>query len=275
MRPLESMRFGAIAPLLAAAIVGLASLPSRPAAAAEWSDTEVNYKYGTRFREPSNPSDVTKNILTLQHASGHKYGRNFFFVDFLKSDGADDHAGEVYGEWYSSLSLSKLTGRNLPFGIVRDLNLTGGINYGAKNTGANPRVFLPGITVDFDVPGFAFFRVAVLAYVDRGNFKPDATTTLDNCGKHATSYQIVPAWQAPFSLGPTKWSFEGHVDFTGSRGTCQNEIFAQPQLRFDVGHFFGKPDTVFAGVEYQYWRNKFGFKGLNESLPQLLLVWKF
>jgi len=261
----------------AAALVlaATSSLTAHEAQGAEWSDTEVNYQYGTRFEEPFNPDHVTKNIVTLQHASGYKWGRNFFFVDFLKSDSADDNAGEVYGEWYTNLSLSKVTGAKLSFGIIKDVNLTAGFNYGAKNTGANPRVFLPGITIDLNVPGFTFFNVDVLAYIDRGKFKPNSGTTFDNCGENKTSYQINPHWQLPFRLGPTKWSFEGHVDFIGERADCENEILAQPQLRLDVGNFFGKADTVYVGIEYQYWRNKFGFKDVDEHNPQFFAAWKF
>jgi hypothetical protein len=29
------------------------------------------------------------------------------------------------------------------------------------------------------------------------------------------------------------------------------------------------------GIEWQYWRSKFGISGLNESFPQALLFWKF
>jgi nucleoside-specific outer membrane channel protein Tsx len=213
--------------------------------------------------------------LTLQHAGGFKYGRNFFFVDMLRSNERDNNAGEVYGEWYTSFSLSKIIGANLSAGIIRDVNVTAGVNYGAKNTGANPRVFLPGITVDFNIPGFAFFNVDFLAYVDHGNFKPDAATTVANCGGHHTSLQITPSWKLPFNIGPTKWSFEGFLDHIGSRGTCETEILTQPQLRLDVGNFWGKPDTLFVGIEYQYWHNKFGIKDLNEHNPQALLVWKF
>jgi nucleoside-specific outer membrane channel protein Tsx len=240
-----------------------------------WSDTEVQYLHGSKYREPFNPNDVTKDILTLQHAGGFAYGRNFFFVDFLKSNDKDNNAGEIYGEWYTSFSLSKLSGTKMEGGPLRDVNLTFGINYGAKNTGPNPRVFLPGVTVDLNVPGFAFFNVDLLAYIDNGNFKPNAATNVANCGGHKTSYQITPAWKLPFSIGASKWSFEGFLDYIGSRGTCKTEVLTQPQLRLDVGNFWGKPETVFAGIEYQYWNNKFGVKDLKEHHPQLLLVWKF
>ncbi len=47
------------------------------------------------------------------------------------------------------------------------------------------------------------------------------------------------------------------------------------QLRLDVGDLLDHPGRLYLGVEYQYWRNKFGMNGLSERLPQALLVWRF
>lgn len=279
--------------LAAAAACLLSCLAPVAAQAADWSDTEIMLNTGSKFREPFNPygakgldrpaandTDVSKDYLTLQHASGHAYGRNFFFVDILRSrkdDAADTGGsdnGEVYSEGYTSLSLSKLTGTKLEFGPVADLLLTAGYNWGAKSSGANPRVWLLGATVDFKVPGFIFFNVDVTTYNDKGRFEGGPSVS-------DTTYQIAPSWLAKFSLGPTNWVFTGHVDFIGKRcladGSCAgraSEILAQPELRMDVGQFVGKKETVYLGIKYNYWRNKFGYDGLTEHNPQLQLNWK-
>lgn len=245
--------------------------------AANWSDTEVQLLHGTDFQEPFNDRDVTKTILTLTHASGHDYGGNFFFVDFIKSDRADNSEQEVYGEWYTSLSLSKLSGKTIGGGPLKDVSATFGINAGSKTNGARPRVFLPGVTLHLDVPGFAFFNVDVLAYMDRGKFNG-----ADNCGEGKNTYQITPAWLLPFQIGQAKFQFTGFIDFIGAHGNCKAQILTQPQLRLDVGNFFGKPDTMYAGIEYQYWKNKYGgskngpsIANKKDNFAQLLLTWKF
>lgn len=263
---------------LVATTLGIAAATATTTAgAAEWSDTEVQFLYGSEFREPFNTEDVSKTIITLTQASGHKYGGNFFFVDFLKSDEADNDEQEVYGEWYTMLSLSKLSGATIGAGPLKDVSATFGINAGSKTNGARPLVFLPGATLHLDVPGFAFFNVDVLAYIDRGKFDGN-----DSCGTGKTTYQITPAWLLPFQIGNAKFQFTGFADFIGAHGDCKAQILTQPQLRLDVGNFFGKPDTVFVGFEYQYWKNKFGgsksgpsIATQDDNFAQFLLTWKF
>lgn len=259
------------------AAVAAACIALAPAFAADWSDTEISLLHGNQFRDNGNPSqapEFSKTIITLQHASGYAYGRNFFFVDMAKSDSDDNNLSDVYGEYYHTLSLTKVSGKDWSKNFLKDIGLTAGINYGSKNGafGANPKILLLGPTFDLNLPGFAFFNVDVLAYHDTGTFSGFGGGRL--CGSVDTTYQITPAWKLPFALGNAKFSFEGFVDVIGSHGTCSNQVLTQPQLRWDVGNHLGKPDTVFLGFEYQYWRNKFGIHGRTESFPQVMLSWK-
>lgn len=262
-------RLGAIA----AACLALAS-----AHAADWSDTEVQLLRGTSFRDngDTKAQEFGKTIVTLNHVSGYKYGSNFFFVDFIRSDdgGSDNGASEVYGEYYHTLSLGKVGGLNWSKNFVKDIGLSTGINWGDKNSafGPNPRVFLVGPSVDLALPGFAFFNLAAQAYIDRGRFSGFGGGKL--CGSNSTGVQVTPAWNLPFSLGSAKFEFSGFLDWITSHGSCSAQVLTQPQIRWDVGNHFGKAGTVFLGVEYQYWHNKFGINGLTETFPQALLVWK-
>ncbi len=133
-------------------------------------------------------------------------------------------------------------------------------------------MLLLGPTFDLAVPGFAFFNVDVLAYRDSGTFSGFGGGHL--CGSTKTTYQVTPAWNLPFSIGPAKFSFGGFMDVIGSHGTCKQQVLTQPQLRRDVGNHFGSPGKVFVGIEYQYWKNKFGIDGRKESFPQAMLAWK-
>ena len=250
-----------------------------PAGAQVWSANEVQLLHGTRYQEPYNPNPVSKRILTLQHASGYEWGRVFGFVDMLDSNaqernlsGQPESPQEIYGEGYVTVSLSHALQRNLSVGIIKDVGLTVGVNAGNKNSQLhpNPRVYLAGVTVDFAVPR-GFFNVDVLGYRDNGCYQG-----IQQCPDYHATYQITPAWAVPFTVGNQAWEFTGFADFIGSRGQdTVAQILTQPQIRVDLGKHWGQPGRLYAGIEYQYWRNKFGVQGVNEHHPQALLAVKF
>jgi hypothetical protein len=252
-------------------------LASTTLMAADWSDTEVQVLHGAQFRDVSNNNPHnTRDIVTLQHASGYKYGRNFFFVDASKASQTsnNDNFNDIYLEYYHTLSFTKIAGKDWSRQFIKDVGFTAGVNYGTNNSAfrPSPKVLLFGPTFDLNIPGFAFFNVDVLSYKDNGTFRGFGSGRL--CGNSNTTYQLTPVWKLPFQLGSAKFNFEGFMDIIGDHGTCKTQVLTQPQLRWDVGNHFGKPDSLYLGIEYQYWHNKFGINNRNESFPQALLVWK-
>jgi nucleoside-specific outer membrane channel protein Tsx len=237
--------------------------------AADWSTSDLQLLYGRQFHEPGNPNAVAKQTLTFNHASGYHWGDLFLFLDALHSDHQDAGAEELYGEAYLHLSLNKISGRDLRTGPIKDVRLTFGVNHGHKSTGAQPLVWLPGVSLALDLPGFAYFDLGLTSYLDRGRFNGAPT----NC--NADSWQITPAWKYPFRLGQLGLSFEGFVDTIGRHGACAAQTLAQPQLKLDIGALLGHPGQLHVGIEYQYWKNKFGVQGLDEQFPQLLVTWGF
>jgi nucleoside-specific outer membrane channel protein Tsx len=234
-----------------------------------YSNWDVQVLHGNQFREPGNPNDVAKGIVTFENSSGWSWGSSYFFVDILRSDGSDQHATEVYSEWYPSASLSKLSGNSLSAGPLRDVSVTLGLNAGTKSTGAAPLVYLPGVTFDLKFPGFKFFSVGTYAYVDRGRLGGASN------GCHDTTYQVTPSWSLPFSVGAVKLSFDGFVDIIGSHGQCARQVLSQPQLKLDLGALGTGLEKLSVGIEWQYWVNKFGIDGLKENFPQVVAQWVF
>jgi hypothetical protein len=98
---------------------------------------------------------------------------------------------------------------------------------------------------------------------------------------------LEAAWLIPFALGlPAK--LQGFLDYTGEKGRDGTGAQTKPEtlleiaLMWDVGSAAGHKDTVFAGVGYQYWKNKFGSDssqdptgGSTAKVPQLELEWHF
>ena len=129
------------------------------------AQTEAHIQYGSHTNPFSEESHGTI-ILTMQHASMWKFGDNFFFVDFL-DDGGDDGFNEMdaYGEWYSNLSLGKITGKDLGFGPFADFGVFGGV---ALGTDANFRQWLPGARIAWKLPRFIFLNTDLMYGIDGG-----------------------------------------------------------------------------------------------------------
>ena len=58
-------------------VLALAAGAAQLAGAAEWSDTSIGYRYGTKFAEPFNPEDISKNILKPHARQRLQVGQQF------------------------------------------------------------------------------------------------------------------------------------------------------------------------------------------------------
>ncbi len=240
--------------------------------AADWSTTEVQLQIGT-LENAYSTGDSDTQILTFQHASGWKYGDNFFFIDMIQTE--DDNI-DFYGEWYPTVSFGKISGKENFGGPLRDIGLILGINVGGD---PNVLKYLPGIRLSWDVPGFAYLNTDFTAYIEGKDSDGGGVAEEDD------SWMVDVSWALPFKISSLNFSFEGHMEYIAEResttgpyagSTVESWFLAQPQLRLDIGELiFKAPNQLFAGIEYQYWMNKLGDEDTDESAVQALLVWRF
>lgn len=214
--------------------------------AADWSSTYITYLNGTGFVMPGDDSgDISYDTITIENASGLKYGDTFFFFDITDTD--SDNVG-IYGEIAPRLSSSKIFDYKWN-GFVTDILLASQLNFA---TGTR-RVELYGIGLDFKIPGFDFFQA---------NFY-----RRDNKSVKGVSEQLTLAWQSSFELG-VPLVFAGFLDYASKEGDeVEANLLTQPQLMWMVMKNLG------VGIEYLYWQNKFGVEDLDESVTQLLVKW--
>ncbi len=241
--------------------------------AADWSTTELHYQYGNLMVPGTiGRGDAETSILTYQHASGWKYGDNFFFVDFLDdslTDGFND--SDYYGELYLNFSLGKILDRPLEIGPIKDVGIIGGLNIAGD---ANVRKYLPGIRLSMDFPGFAFFNMDITGYIDDSDGIPRGAPGEDD------SFMIDFNWAYPLALGSHDFSIEGHIEYIGQRtnefgAEVSDWVFGQPQFRYDLGKsLFATPNILYLGVEWQFWFNKLGDDDTDENVVQALVVWR-
>ena len=268
------------APLMAAAATAL-SLAATGAQAANWSDTSIGYRFGTSFQEPFNGKDIKKNIFNFNHVSGYNYGSNFFNVDFLMSDSTDaagfgstNGAQEAYVVYRHTLDMAKITGMNLSFGPIKTINATVGFDWNTKtDVGYNSkkRMLVAGPTFAINIPA-GFLNVGLYQLWESN--APFNTNTDPNCACFGITpryhYDAHPmlnlVWGIPLGK-ETGFSFEGFANFITSKGKQEAgrdtaaETNIDMQIMYDASSFIGaKPKTFKVGIEYQYWKNKFGNK---------------
>ena len=257
------------------AILGCALIAAGLSAAhaADWSDTYIGYRYGTSFGEPFNNQDIAKNIFNLGHVSGYKYGTNFLNVDMLLSDskdpaspGSSSGAQEIYVVYRHTLDLGKVTGRpeSFKFGPIRGVGLTAGFDANTKDDAgynSKKRMLVAGPTVMLDVPGFLNVSILQLweSNAPYNKFSHTATDRYD----YDPHPMLSLAWGIP--IGSLPLSFEGYANFIASKGKnefgggTKPETNIDMQVMYDASSLLGaSKNTAKIGLEYQYWRNKFG-----------------
>ncbi|MGR9044002.1 MAG: DUF5020 family protein [Gammaproteobacteria bacterium] len=230
------------------------ALPSKTLAF-DWNSNNIQLLYGNDFEFGVDE----RTTVTVEHAHGWQYGMNFFFVDIADRN---DIGIEVYAEVYSYLSLNKISGLKLSAGPIQDISVLAGLNISNKPENDHFKAYLFGLSFDLSNPLCDYLQLDVAAYKD------------DNVSDRY-GLQITPVWSLPFTIGSVRFKFRGFTDFrTGNTNASGNfHILAQPQLLLDIGSLTGwKKDSVYIGTEYSLWHNKFGVKGVDESVVQAMII---
>lgn len=234
---------------VSSALGGLCLLASASASAEMlWSDFSLTFMKGSDYEV----GDSDRTVFTAEHASAHTWGDNFFFIDRLNSD---DGTTESYFELSPRLSLGYLTDSELKFGPVNDLLIatTWEAGEGFDN-------YLYGVGFNLDVPGFQY--VGLNIYQVSNELKED-------------DKQLTLTWGLPFSLGAADFVYDGFVDWSSAESDHAAEMNFTSQLKWNAGKLFDTKAPVYVGIEYVYWTNKFGIKGVDEHNPNLMVKWHF
>lgn len=213
----------------------------------QWQSSNIQLLRGADYELGSE----RRTVMTLEHANSFKYGDFFIFGDQIWSDEA---SSTYYIEPTLRLSLSKAFDAKIAYSNIKDVLISAQIE---KPKNQDTRKLL-GVGVDLNLPGFKFFK---------SNF-----FVRDNPNLSGSTYQVTLVWNIPFELNGTSLLLEGFTDIAGSEGTTVAHQLIVPRLLVDVGKLSGfKAKTLWLGIEWQYWHNKFGVDGITESVPQLQL----
>lgn len=228
-------------------VLATALLCTSGAQAAKWSSTKVEVLYGFDYKRGANFAEDDQAILTVANATGFSWGDSYFFLDTSNVDN-DDATGGTHMEFGPRLRFWKGDGAvKAMYGIAQ-------IDWDSGKF-ANKVTKMAGFSLDWNVPGFKFVKTHV-------QYRDDPT--LDG-----NSVQFNLVWNKGFKIGEQNFSFEGFADWTSSEGRSESNLLTQPVLMWHPSKNLG------LGVEYQYWKNRIGIKGLDEKAPQIIGRWTF
>ncbi len=220
--------------------------------AENFSTTNLQFLYGSKFDGDTFVHDTDngkKSTITAEHYSMWKYGDAYIFVDFAKADNKfkyQDKEYDTYGEIQPRFSLSKISGNDLSFGIIKDVYIS--TQY---NQGEGYRATLVGGGVDLKVPFFSVFGVNL--YNKKTNLNDD-------------TYQLSLNYTMPFTMIGLHFTIDGFIDLTG------DDFLTQNQFLVDLGKV-SEVSSVKAGVEWHYYKED--KTNTKDNVPQAMVKWSW
>ena len=239
--------------------------PTDPKLFFNWSDNSLTLlPYGWGFEvDPDEQS-----TFTYEHVHDSRIGDLFVFVDATKFHGAPDGADDStwYGEISPRLSLGKVLGKDLSFSLFKDVLVAGTYERGEDADVAEAA--LVGVGFDLDV-GESGFRYAQLNVYGRSEL-----TEGTRDGFRDVQVTVVAA--RPFTVGKAQFLADGYFDWVLGLGSETWSYHLNPQVSVDLGNAWGTPGKLFAGVELDFWWNKYQIPSspafdTNQSAVSLML----
>ncbi len=236
--------------LAAVAVVALGTMTSANAKVL-FSDTSVSLLYGNDY-ELAKDGELT--TLTLEHASSHTWGGVFFFVDRLQgaSDSEKSRAKDIYGELAPKFKIG-----NYKNSFIKQVNLAAQYEFGSNTSGFEQDNYLVGVGVDLDVPIDGMKYASASLY---HAFNDDTFSDADD-----QQITLTYGWEKNNIV------VDGYVDYSFNNDDKANQLHINPQIKYNLQEVLGIDNRVEVGIEYSYWKNKFGNDGVDQSVPSALL----
>jgi len=256
--------------IAAALSLGVLAAQTPDASAAEdkklllWMDNSYSMLYGTGFEIDG---EDQWDPLLLEHVSGWAFGDFYTFIEYtqFKNPTGDDNTS-WYGEISPRLSLGKALGKDMSFSIFGDnivvwKDTLFAITYERGRNSDVTESLLLGIGFDMDLSVFGIvgdrFENFQINFYARNELNDGAGDDPDRGFK---DLQITVVAAYPFQIGRAKFLIDGFIDFVAGFGPQAQNFHFSPQIKLDIGNFWGKPGVFYTGVDIDYWTNKYGIE---------------
>jgi len=270
--------------IAAALSLGVLAAQTPDASAAEdeklllWMDNSYSTLYGGGFE--IDDGDQWDPLL-LEHVSGWSFGDFYTFVEYTRfRNPTGEDSTSWYGEISPRLSFGKILGKDMSFSIF-DGNVTVwndallAVTYERGRDSDLTESLLVGLGFDMDLSVFGIvgdrFEHFQLNIYARNELNNGAGSDPER-GFKDLQLTVVAAY--PLQIGRAKILIDGFVDFVAGFGPQDRNFHFSPQIKLDIGNFWGKPGKLYAGVDIDYWTNKYGHQD-SDTFETDQLAWSF
>lgn len=246
------------------ATFAIACFATAAASAAEFQVANLNALYTTKSKaDPvlgTGTDDEKLKTYQFEYFAGFKYGDVYVDAEVFSGENVGGQAAGSFGgnTSYQSLlvfnprlSLGKVSGRSLSFGPITDVSL---IARYERASYADFRSYNHGISLNFAVPGFAYFESGILR-------------------RNTNFYRGEWLWRSvlmskPLPIGAQKFHFNllSLVNGAGNNGT---EVFLRPELLWELD----AKGALQLGLRYEMHRYKLNGLDYRRNSPTLMLKW--
>lgn len=236
------------------ATLALGSMATSANAKMLFGGTSISGLYGSDYKLVP---DETLKTMTLEHASTHTWGGVFFFVD--RHQGEEDASGKKFRETYGEIA-PKLKVATFDNSFIKQVNLAGQYEFGSNSGGFSQDNYLVGVGVDLDVPipGMKYASASIYHA-----FNDDTFSDADD-----QQITLTYGWEK------NDFVIDGYVDYSFNNDDKKDSLHINPQIKYNLQKVLGIDNRLEVGMEYSYWKNKFG-SDQTQNAPSALVKFHF
>jgi len=219
------------------------------------------------------------DVVTLEYSGKYIWGDSFVFLDRLvaAADVYSPKKQKNYLEASARLSIPFLFGQPISNqsisskstieGYVKDYFIAGTIEYSylnVKSTVFNANTNKQSSN-DFSTTNTNSLLGLGIAW--QSDFFSYLNTNLyyANNEKQANDYQLTVSFVKLFTIGELSFKTNGFIDWSSAASDHKTSFHFSPQVLLDFGEIFNQPKRFFVGIEYSYWRNKYGLTNIDDE----------
>ncbi len=217
-----------------------------------WFSNSLSLLSGNDYKlTPDNSAEV----LTFEHASNYEAGDLFLFIDRFRYDSGDD---STYAEFSPRLTLKSNGLADASF--IREILLAGTWEHGSPPGKGAFNNYLLGIGLDFSIPHTKYSK---------------ANVYYRNNDNRENNWQLTLNFAIPWQVKNQHFLYDGFIDWVPSANGVASSANVTTQLKWDISRYWQQTGQFYLGIEYVYWKNKYGISGITEHNPNLLLKFHF